>query len=277
MMPKLDGIEVCRRLKADRDAAVHADHPGDRQGGQQGCRRRARSRRRRVSDQADRSDGAGGAGEVGAAHQGAARSGAGAGRPTSRRGTARSSSASSEQLSEIERDEPAASASCRRRSPSSFSRRATSACWRAIAATITVVFCDLRGFTAFSETAEPEEVMSVLREYHAAARQADPQIRRHGRALCRRRHHGLLQRSAAMPGSEPARGANGDRDARAGGRALRSNGASTAMSSASASALRTAMQRSAASASRADSTMAQSAPWSISRPGCARMPRMGRS
>jgi adenylate cyclase len=33
---------------------------------------------------------------------------------------------------------------------------------------ITVVFCDLRGFTAFSETGEPEEVMGVLREYHAA-------------------------------------------------------------------------------------------------------------
>ena len=33
---------------------------------------------------------------------------------------------------------------------------------------ITVVFTDLRGFTAFSETAEPEEVMGVLREYHAA-------------------------------------------------------------------------------------------------------------
>ncbi len=33
---------------------------------------------------------------------------------------------------------------------------------------ITVVFCDLRGFTAFSETAEPEEVMGVLREYHTA-------------------------------------------------------------------------------------------------------------
>jgi class 3 adenylate cyclase len=32
---------------------------------------------------------------------------------------------------------------------------------------IAVVFCDLRGFTAFSETAEPEEVMSILREYHA--------------------------------------------------------------------------------------------------------------
>ena len=38
---------------------------------------------------------------------------------------------------------------------------------------IVVVFCDLRGFTAFSETAEPEEVMSVLREI--------------GRASCRER------------------------------------------------------------------------------------------
>jgi adenylate cyclase len=33
---------------------------------------------------------------------------------------------------------------------------------------ISVVFCDLRGFTAFAETAEPEEVMSVLREYHGS-------------------------------------------------------------------------------------------------------------
>jgi class 3 adenylate cyclase len=33
---------------------------------------------------------------------------------------------------------------------------------------VTVVFCDLRGFTAFTESAEPEEVMKVLREYHAA-------------------------------------------------------------------------------------------------------------
>ncbi len=31
---------------------------------------------------------------------------------------------------------------------------------------VTVVFCDLRGFTAFTEIAEPEEVMTVLREYH---------------------------------------------------------------------------------------------------------------
>ncbi len=31
---------------------------------------------------------------------------------------------------------------------------------------ITILFCDLRGFTAFTETSEPEEVMAVLREYH---------------------------------------------------------------------------------------------------------------
>jgi len=31
---------------------------------------------------------------------------------------------------------------------------------------VTVLFCDLRGFTAFSEISEPEEVMLVLREYH---------------------------------------------------------------------------------------------------------------
>jgi adenylate cyclase len=31
---------------------------------------------------------------------------------------------------------------------------------------VTVVFCDLRGFTSFTESSEPEEVMAVLREYH---------------------------------------------------------------------------------------------------------------
>jgi adenylate cyclase len=34
---------------------------------------------------------------------------------------------------------------------------------------ITVVYFDLRGFTAFAEAAEPEELISVIRDYHAAA------------------------------------------------------------------------------------------------------------
>ena len=33
---------------------------------------------------------------------------------------------------------------------------------------ITALFCDLRGFTGFSEISDPEDVMSLLREYHAA-------------------------------------------------------------------------------------------------------------
>lgn len=33
---------------------------------------------------------------------------------------------------------------------------------------ISALFCDMRGFTAFAETAEPEELFSVLRDYHAA-------------------------------------------------------------------------------------------------------------
>src|SRR5258708_1281818 len=36
---------------------------------------------------------------------------------------------------------------------------------------VTVVFCDLRGFTAFTESTEPEEAMNVLREYHAPLRE----------------------------------------------------------------------------------------------------------
>jgi class 3 adenylate cyclase len=33
---------------------------------------------------------------------------------------------------------------------------------------ISCLFCDLRGFTAFAETAAPEELLDVLREYHSA-------------------------------------------------------------------------------------------------------------
>ena len=54
---------------------------------------------------------------------------------------------------------------------------------------VTVVFCDLRGFTAFAETAEPEEVMAVLGEYHSCLGE---QIVRHGGTLERFVGDGLV-------------------------------------------------------------------------------------
>jgi class 3 adenylate cyclase/CheY-like chemotaxis protein len=54
---------------------------------------------------------------------------------------------------------------------------------------VTVVFCDLRGFTAFAETAEPEEVMAALREYHAGV---GPIIFRHEGTLERFMGDGIM-------------------------------------------------------------------------------------
>jgi len=45
---------------------------------------------------------------------------------------------------------------------------------------ITVVFCDLRGFTSFSETAEPEEALAVVGAYHGIL---GPLIFEHGGTL----------------------------------------------------------------------------------------------
>jgi adenylate cyclase len=49
---------------------------------------------------------------------------------------------------------------------------------------ISVLFCDLRGFTAFADTAEPEELLQVLREYHTTI----------GGLI--RKHHGTLEHFA---------------------------------------------------------------------------------
>lgn len=54
---------------------------------------------------------------------------------------------------------------------------------------VSVAFCDLRGFTAFSEVAEPEEVTSVLAEYHGVA---GPLIEKHGGTLERFLGDGLM-------------------------------------------------------------------------------------
>jgi adenylate cyclase len=54
---------------------------------------------------------------------------------------------------------------------------------------IVALFCDMRGFTAFSETAEPEEVMAVLREYHGAI---GPLVHRHEGTLDRFTGDGMI-------------------------------------------------------------------------------------
>jgi adenylate cyclase len=54
---------------------------------------------------------------------------------------------------------------------------------------IVVLFCDMRGFTALAETAEPEDLMAILREYHEAL---GPLIQRYEGTLDRFTGDGLL-------------------------------------------------------------------------------------
>src|SRR6266478_1539178 len=54
---------------------------------------------------------------------------------------------------------------------------------------IVVLFCDMRGYTGFSETAEPEDVMAVLREYHDAL---GPLVHRYEGTLAQYTGDGLL-------------------------------------------------------------------------------------
>lgn len=54
---------------------------------------------------------------------------------------------------------------------------------------ITVLFCDLRGFTSFAETAEPEEVMAVLAEFHEAV---GPMIFEHDGTIAQFTGDGIL-------------------------------------------------------------------------------------
>jgi adenylate cyclase len=54
---------------------------------------------------------------------------------------------------------------------------------------ITALFCDLRGFTGFSESADPEDVMALLREYHAVIGKI---IHKHGGTLERFAGDGVM-------------------------------------------------------------------------------------
>ena len=54
---------------------------------------------------------------------------------------------------------------------------------------IVALFCDLRGFTSFAETAEPEDIMTLLGEYHGAL---GPLIRKYEGTLDRFTGDGML-------------------------------------------------------------------------------------
>jgi class 3 adenylate cyclase len=67
---------------------------------------------------------------------------------------------------------------------------------------ITALFCDLRGFTGFSESADPEDVMALLREYHTAIGAI---IHKHGGTLERYAGDGVMVIfNAPVPVPEPA-------------------------------------------------------------------------
>ena len=122
-------------------------------------------------------------------------------------------------------------ASSRRSSPSSSCRSGDESFLESHRREITVVFCDLRGFTAFAETAEPEEVMAVLARVPRGAGRPRPSLRGHARAVHRRRPDGLLQRPAAVLRTRRLRAvrmavAMRDRVARA-GRGVAAAGATT--------------------------------------------------
>ena len=48
---------------------------------------------------------------------------------------------------------------------------------------ITALFCDLRGFTGFTESADAEDVMALLRDYHAAIWRNHHQVQWHARTV----------------------------------------------------------------------------------------------
>ncbi len=92
------------------------------------------------------------------------------------------------------------SASWRRRSSMSSQLSGdTDALLASHSAEITVLFCDLRGFTAFTEAAEPEQVMKVLSEFHATLGNLIHHYEGTLERFARRWTFDALQRSLSLP------------------------------------------------------------------------------
>ena len=141
---------------------------------------------------------------------------------------------------------------------------------------ITALFCDLRGFTGFTESADAEDVMALLRDYHAAI----------GEIIIK--YNGTLERYAGdgvmvvfndpVPVENPAlQAVLMALELREAIGALTEPGVASGTTLASASALRTGLRRLAPSASRAGSIMPLSAPYPMSPLGFAMRPSLGKS
>ncbi len=213
MMPGLSGYEVCRRLRADPATAllpiVLCTSLDPRTGTRQGHRGRCR----RFPDQADQPGRAVRARQVAAAHQDPAGRGQGADREARRSGTAAGGSACRSRSGQIDR-----LGRLKRFFSPQLAEAITDGGGEDMLKThrreISVVFIDLRGFTAFTDQAEPEEVMETAARLPRRHGPHRARARRHAGALCRRRDHGVLQRPGADGTTGRERGAHGAGDAR---------------------------------------------------------------
>ena len=141
---------------------------------------------------------------------------------------------------------------------------------------VTVVFCDLRGFTSFTESTEPEELMNVLREYHSTLGEL---IFKYEGTLDRFAGDGVMVLfNAPIPLPDHAkRAVKMAVEMRDNVGKLVRAGATVATVSASASASPSVMPRSARSGSNNASNMRQSAASRTLLRACATRPRLGRS
>ena len=163
----MDGYEVCRRIRENPDTAflpvVMITASGD---AAEGAGDRGRSRRLR--HQAVRPGRAARAGRVAGSDQALPGHDPAAGRRARGVEPRAGANASSRRSRELRAGESVCAASSRRRWPSSSSTPATSRSWRATDARSSSCSATSGRFTPFAESSEPEEVMGVLREYHAA-------------------------------------------------------------------------------------------------------------
>ena len=142
---------------------------------------------------------------------------------------------------------------------------------------IVVVFCDLRGFTTFAESSEPEEVIGSPAGVPPGTGRPDLPVRGNAGALHRRRADGVLQRPGPVRRRAAARRPDGGGDAHARDGAGGVMGPSRVTTWASGSGSRRATRPWARSVSRAATTTPRSVASRTSRHDSAQTRSPGRS